>query len=190
MKVFNKLIIACVLCFSAVFASAQLAQKDFSKIISALDTLLTDDSDSLIKNRKKENLLHLAVWVEDMETIQWLVDKAPILLKGRDKDGDTPFLLSCLRGNMEIAHFFLSYEEFVDINETNKKKTSCLHYLASHLHLKGITSMVQKGADPALKDQDGDTPAHILLIRLQQIADYSRTPEDIGAVLDSLRNTI
>ena len=50
-------------------------------------------------------------------------------IQTRDRDGDTPFLLSCFQGNMEIMEYFLD-EKGININQKNNIDNTCLHYLA------------------------------------------------------------
>lgn len=184
MKTFNQAIILFLLfCFSLNVLGVDYS----SEVVQVLDSLVDDES-ILHTNQQKHNLLHLAVITEDMDTIQYLSDKAPSLVKGRDEDGDTPFLYSCMVGNMEIADFLLS-KDGVDIDESNNNKETCLHFLAFRLHLDHIRTMRAKGADPSIPDVDGDLPAHILLMRLQLAGILSGSvidPDDIEAALESL----
>lgn len=131
---------------------------------------LIDDENILHTNEKKQNLMHLAVWLQEMPLVRYLVERAPSLIQGRDEDGDTPFLYACMIGNMELMNYFLSFKKpVVDINEANSKKRTCLHFLADKLHLNEIQAIREKGADPNKPDADGNLPAHILLMRLQNI---------------------
>jgi len=178
MSIFSRTIILCLFCFS----SYVLASDEFAETLD----LLVDDEIILHTNQKGQNLLHFAVWSRDMATVRFIVEKAPALVRGRDVDGDTPFLYSCMVGSIEIAEFLLSTKQ-VDINESNNNKATCLHFLANGLHLDIIPSMVEKGADPSLSDGDGDLPAHILLMKLQSRGLFQfYDPEAIDSARKSL----
>lgn len=183
MRFFNyAIIVLCLFCFSTVFA-----EESSSEIISTLD-LLVDDENISHTNQNEQNLLHLAVWSKDMAVIRYIADRAPSLITGRDEDGDTPFLYSCIIGDMEIMEFLLSTKQ-VDINESNNKKNTCLHFLADNLHLSLIPTMVEKGADPSLQDVGGELPSHILLMNLQKRGMFNflaPEPERVESVLNSL----
>ena len=185
MKTLNQTIILLLLCWASVMARAV---EDSNEVTIALDALINDEV-ILHTNQREQNLLHLAVLAEDMTAVRYLANKAPSLIQGRDEDGDTPFLYSCISGNMEVAEFLLSKEGFVDINESNNNEFTCLHFLAVGLHLTHIPVMVEKGADPTLPDLDGDLPVHMLLIGLQmgEINSFMDTTE-VEAALGVLNN--
>lgn len=89
---------------------------------------------------------------------------------------------------MEIAELLLSTEQ-VDINESNNDGFTCLHFLADNLHLNMIPSIVAKGADPSLPDEDGDLPAHVLLRNLQMKGMFhfsAPEPEEVESAFNSL----
>ena len=84
----------------------------------------------------------------------------------KDKDGDTPFLLSCFRGNMEIIEYFLD-EKGIDINQQNNIDNTCLHYLAIGGFEEQIQQLTNRDIPPNQKmtNLDGHTPADLLSIR-------------------------
>ena len=168
MKTFNQAIILLLLfCFSIAVWGEFI--EDSNTVLQTLDQLV-DDEGILYINQQEQNLLHLAVWTKDLAIVQYIYNKEPSLLKGKDEDGDSPFLYSCIIGNEEISNFFL--EKGADIDETNNSLYTCLHYSVNNMHLSHVQAMCAKGADPTKQDENGDTPAHKLLENLEDIGRF------------------
>ncbi len=195
MRMFNQVIILSLLfCFSTITLGAtqmEDSEIEFSEeIFNTLNSLL-DEEVIHATNHQQQNLLHLAVFTKDLNLIKDVYNRAPSLLKGKDEDGDSPFLYSCIVGSEEISIFFLEEGE-ADINETNNSLYTCLHYSVGNLNLKHARAMRAKGADPTKQDEDGDTPAHILLQKVAEMEllydsiNQSINLEDINATIKSL----
>lgn len=110
-------------------------------------------------NPHGQNLLHEAVLMDDLPSVQVLHKKGYKLFE-TDAKGNTPLHLAACRGNIEIAAFLLKNQAKINIQNNNQETP--LH-IASE---KGDLEMVQlllldKGAKKELKNKQECTPLHL-----------------------------
>ncbi|XP_073404296.1 ankyrin repeat domain-containing protein 22 [Dendrobates tinctorius] len=68
-----------------------------------------------------------AAYENDLGEIQHLVEEDPDVVNVKDRfGGDTPLICACRRGNIKVVNYLLYAK--ADINLTNDKGRTCLHY--------------------------------------------------------------
>lgn len=103
--------------------------------------------------------LHWAVKFEQLETVQFLVEKgANIHLQRRD--GWTALHYSANNGNVKITKFLLQSGAKVDAVMLTEAKATPLHFAANKGHTEVVKILLESGASPNQKKQDGLTPLH------------------------------
>ena len=123
----------------------------------------------------KGSLMHIAILLgENMNLVRLLAENSPSLIGIKDSDGDTPFLLACMKENLDLMNYLLQHDQ-VDINEQNNEAGTCLHYAATRLNIPQIKYLLDHGADPTIPNIYQNTPAHLLLIRLANQAQADST---------------
>ncbi|KAK3883046.1 hypothetical protein Pcinc_012607, partial [Petrolisthes cinctipes] len=73
-------------------------------------------------------------------------------------DGATPLFKAAHKGHVEVVHELLPYNPCLTLLKNGE---SALHAAALYGHLRVIKALVQAGADPGLKNDQGLTPIHI-----------------------------
>ena len=145
MKVFNQIIILCLLC---CFSIQILGQDD-----SPQDLSIIPNSDPSKFNENSRDIIIPHSYEPAMKSI-------PRYPTDVDENGNTAFLKSCIDGNAEKYLFVVG--SLVEVNESNNHRDTCLHLLAYGGHLAQILTVKEKGGDLTLKNDDGDTPFDIL----------------------------
>ena len=113
----------------------------------------------------KGSLIHFAIMGEDMNLARLLAENNPSLISIKDSDGDTPFLLACMKADLDLMNYLLQHDQ-VDINEQNNEADTCLHQAVARLNIPQIKYLLDHGADPTISNIYQNTPAHLLLLRL------------------------
>ncbi|XP_044152969.1 ankyrin repeat domain-containing protein 22 [Bufo gargarizans] len=68
-----------------------------------------------------------AAYENDLDEVQLLVKEDPNVLNVKDSfGGDTPLICACRKSNIKIINYLLHMK--ADINLTNNKERTCLHY--------------------------------------------------------------
>ncbi|XP_040292249.1 ankyrin repeat domain-containing protein 22 [Bufo bufo] len=68
-----------------------------------------------------------AAYENDLDEVQLLVKEDPTVLNVKDSfGGDTPLICACRKSNIQIINYLLHMK--ADINLTNNKERTCLHY--------------------------------------------------------------
>ena len=125
---------------------------------NVLDLLL----DGVEEDISSDSLL-LAVHGEDIDHINYILDKIPQQLEYKDPDtGYTPFLLACYRENMDIIELILSKNPKV-INDVDNEGNNCVHLLIITGMYEGLNQKIKTlidnhDADLKMANNDGLTP--------------------------------
>ncbi|XP_042872528.1 ankyrin repeat domain-containing protein 29-like [Penaeus japonicus] len=89
-------------------------------------------------------------------------------------DGATPLFKAAHKGHVEVVHELLPYKPCLGLLRNGE---SALHAAALYGHVRVLKALVQAGADPSLKNDQGLTPI--------QIAAQARHPEAVQLLKDA-----
>lgn len=75
------------------------------------------------------SVLHIAVYYNRIEILKFLIDiSKPVNLEDKNFNGDTPLMIACTRGYIDIVHFLIK-EEKCDVN--TRENTGSTPFIAS-----------------------------------------------------------
>ncbi|MHC9539703.1 MAG: ankyrin repeat domain-containing protein [Vulcanimicrobiota bacterium] len=104
--------------------------------------------------------LHRAVWLDDRETVQYLISRGANFNEKAGISGDSPLNLAAMRGCTEIAALLISEGALVNVKESHFGQTP-LHRAAFCGYQQIAESLINAGAKiDARDDKYGDTPLH------------------------------
>lgn len=105
--------------------------------------------------------LHTAASKGRVEQARKLLQANPLLATTRDAQGWTPGLLAAYFDQPEVLELCLAKGARADDVDTDTYRASALHWVAGHGRVGAVVSLVtQHGADPNLRDAEGQTPLH------------------------------
>ncbi|XP_064092475.1 ankyrin repeat domain-containing protein 29-like [Macrobrachium nipponense] len=90
-------------------------------------------------------------------------------------DGATPLFKAAHKGHVEVVHELLPYKPHLGLLRNGE---SALHAAALYGHIRVLRALVQAGADPGLKNDQGLTPI--------QIASQANHPEAVQLLKEAL----
>lgn len=112
--------------------------------------------------------LHLAVMIGSLELATALLS-AGAIVDMVDADGQTPLLLACLGGRLEIVRLLL--DNRANPAHQNKQAHSALHYLAAFCRERQLLEgLVGAGADVNAKSLKLNTPLHFAAMNGNEVA--------------------
>ena len=129
-------------------------KKDRSEIF---DLLLEKGADVNIRVNKNFTVLHLAAATDDFPSIKKLVDRGADVNAVNDSEGDIPLISACIGRAAQTKTIELFLDKGANINHQSKNKATCLIYLAAAGHKELVQELLNRGADPKLKDREGKT---------------------------------
>ena len=137
--------------FSMGVVKTESAQSD------VLDLLLEG-----VEEEVSEDLLFSAVGGEDIEYVDYVLERFPEQLEYRESEsGATPFLLACYLENMEIMELFLDKKPEV-IHDVDNDQDTCLNILILTGAYDGlnqkIKTLIDRGVDLKTPNLSGVTP--------------------------------
>ncbi|MGV8122565.1 MAG: ankyrin repeat domain-containing protein [Candidatus Xenobiia bacterium LiM19] len=104
--------------------------------------------------------LHRAVWLDDRETVQYLISRGANFNEKAGISGDSPLNLAAMRGCTEIAALLISEGALVNVKESHFGLTP-LHRAAFCGYQQIAESLINAGAKIDVRDDKfGDTPLH------------------------------
>lgn len=96
-----------------------------------------------------------------VEQARKLLQANPLLATTRDAQGWTPGLLAAYYDQPEVLELCLAKGARADDVDTDTYRASALHWVAGHGRVTAVVTLVtQHGADPNLRDAEGQTPLH------------------------------
>uniref|UniRef100_W5MG46 Ankyrin repeat domain 22 n=2 Tax=Lepisosteus oculatus TaxID=7918 RepID=W5MG46_LEPOC len=116
--------------------------------------LLEKKADVSLRNKKKRTSLHYAA-KRTFTFLDYLmiIILMPVLLIG------LLIMEEKFRKNVTLMQLLLSTT--VDINATDNKRNTALHYACQGKSSRVIPLLLEKHADPSIKNNDGETPLDI-----------------------------
>ena len=141
---------------------AQLSSADISKAIADL-LLANENVRSKIINQVDE--MHLtpliaAIKNKNIELAIALIKIPECDLNVADKDGVTALMFACKHKFKTVVTDLLASGR-VDVNLQCKAKNSSLHIAVGVTVKEIVSALIEKGADPSLKNADGQLPADL-----------------------------
>ncbi|VDN27537.1 unnamed protein product [Gongylonema pulchrum] len=112
-----------------------------------------------IANSMGETAMHVSAGAGQFDMVHYLHMKGAAL-DAADRHGDTPLFWAARNGHTNIVNY-LTNEENVNVNTLNKSKESVLHVATRYAQLESVLLLLERGANPALQDEHGETALHI-----------------------------
>lgn len=105
----------------------------------------------------------IAVWGGRNEVLKKMLAKNPEAVSWRDKDGGTPLRHAIAHGSPGMDTVRLLVDSGSDINAQDDAGMTPLMFTALHAARECLDYLLHRGADTALKDENGRTAATIAL---------------------------
>jgi len=122
-----------------------------------LELLLTHGANPADLDNLKRSPLHYAAIYNRPENVRILIDKAPLMLKARDKMLMIPLHYACMRGNLEAVKAFLEKGANANVGSGPARMTP-LGYAAAYNHYEVCEYLVNNKARLLTKDKFKRTP--------------------------------
>jgi ankyrin repeat protein len=122
------------------------------------DYLLDSNADPFVSNEHGVNLLHLAASKGNVRMVQRLLALG-CEVGVPDRYGDTPFHSAAAAGSVEVVDVLIT-AGLHDINVLNDRKESCVHFAASHGHVKMLQKLKELGSQFGTPNSFGQAPSH------------------------------
>jgi uncharacterized protein len=90
-----------------------------------------------------------------LEEIKALAAKNPEAINSKSAMGFTPLILACYRGNTEVAKYLI--DNVKDVNYLSPEGTA-LASLCINYNKALVEKLLEKNADPNIRDSNGNTP--------------------------------
>ena len=140
----------------------------FGKKPQSIKVLLDYGAKINAVNQKGSSALHISVLVQDLESVQLLLNQESINANIKDSYGDSPLHEAIVKGSPEIVDA-LCNQANIDFHATNQRGFNCFQYAALKGNLEAIERMV--GIYPAIAFKakpDGFTPLHLAALNGHQ----------------------
>jgi ankyrin repeat protein len=139
-----------------------LLQSVWDGDLDKVQLLLVKGADVNFAGDKKRTPLMIAVYRRNLDLVEFLVSKGADV-NARDGDGQTALIYSCRQRknatpDNSIALFLLNNGADVNLRST-KKGFTALMIAAEAGNVELVQKLLEKGADPAIKDNFGVTAA-------------------------------
>jgi ankyrin repeat protein len=139
-------------------------EKDFK----ILDLLLEyEDVDIDDGGQSGYTVLHWAMATSNVTVVDFLLSKGanPNVA---DQNGATPLHVAAYCADKTDVLDLILEKEKVDINRRDKDGQTALHYAVRGKRLDNVDYLLENGADPAIRDENGDTPVHLAATAVSQ----------------------
>ncbi|MCU0436929.1 MAG: ankyrin repeat domain-containing protein [Raineya sp.] len=123
--------------------------------LATLEAYKQKGGDLNVRNQKGYNLLILAVYNNQPETVKWLIDNK-ILVDNQDDAGNTALMGACFKGNADMVRLLL--EKGANPNILNKNQANALFFAATFGHEGIVKLLLTYKTNKSQKDQFGKTP--------------------------------
>ncbi len=168
-----------------IYCRTPLFYSIFNKSILSISEIMVEAGANVnVFDKYGNTLLHAAVLNGDMNKVLYTLQTLNIDINTPNNDGETPIYYAVRRGNLRILSYllkkgssfnddllhvavwhgnlevikFLIDELKIDINARNKYGETPLHYAAKTNNEQLITYLLNRGANPNIKDNEHRTP--------------------------------
>jgi len=121
------------------------------------DLLLESNADVKVPGNNNRTVLHLAAAYDDVELVQKLIERGADVNAVDDIDGDIPLIQTCLGNYRQMEMIKLLLDKGAEINHQGNNKATCLFYVAAAGHTEVVRELLNRGADPKIRDSKGKT---------------------------------
>ena len=151
--------------------------------------LLKSGADYSYKGNNGLSCLHHSAMTNKVTPIYYMIKKYNMNQYEKDKDGNTFFHWACYCSSIDVINFFLNDDNF-DINVPNNLGIIPLQYyiLSKPEYLKPIKKLIRRGADPYIKNKNGENSFDIVNKKYNNNTDNIKKKE-INEILKR-KNTI
>ena len=109
-------------------------------------------------NMYKENVLHRACNVGNVEVVKMLLRNSLGLIDKRVNSGETPLHIACIQGHLQVAIELLQAQ--AKTNTFSNNGATPMHAASSGGYSQIVKHLLQANADPVIQDDKGATPLH------------------------------
>ncbi len=139
------------------FQVAATQGKDFKILDLLLATGKVDINDG---GQSGYTLLHWAMATSNVTAAHFLLSKGA-KPNVADQNGTTPLHVAAYCANTTDGIDLILEKEKVDINRLDKNGQTALHYAVRGKRVDNVGYLLENGANPAIRDENGDTPFHL-----------------------------
>ena len=131
--------------------------------MKVIKLLLKSGADYSIKGTNGLSCLHHSAMTNKVTPIYYMIKYYNMNQYEKDKDGNTFFHWACYCSSIDVINFFLNDDNF-DINIPNNQGIIPLQYyiLSKPEYLKPIKKLIRRGADPYIKNKNGENSFDIV----------------------------
>ncbi|WP_349967099.1 ankyrin repeat domain-containing protein [Wolbachia endosymbiont of Armadillidium arcangelii] len=102
-------------------------------------------------------LLHIAAFNGRLGTVKYLVDDKKVSLDQKDNNGRTALHGAAFNGHLDIVKYFVD-DKKVSLDQKDDNGETALHWAALKGYKDVVTTLLEKGANPLIKNKNGKTP--------------------------------
>lgn len=118
--------------------------------------LIERGADVFLKNDENENILHCAIYSNDVCRLEYVLNNFSINLNDQTKDGLTPLLLALLIGNNEMFNLLL--QKNANVNIPDFENNYPIHVACQYGDIEIVKSLVQRNSLLNVKTNKGNYP--------------------------------
>lgn len=135
--------------------------KRFSMMVTLYDNLEWNSDKINWTNTNTKTIieytfLNLALYYQDLPTIEFLLRNGANPLTPYPENGNTSYHLAVMIGNTSVMEILLQYVK--DLNVVNNKKNTPLHLASDGGNLDIVTILVEHGVEVNKRNYDANTP--------------------------------
>ena len=129
----------------------------FSGSVELVNFLISRGYDVMDKDSNGQTVLHNACDTGNVELVQYLVENYSYMLTIRDKEGQTPYLVTGFSGSVDLVKFLVS--RGCDVTDKDSGGWTVFHYACQGGKLKLAQYLVEKYPDIlTIRDKTGQSP--------------------------------
>lgn len=117
-----------------------------------------------LKDKNQKTPLHYAIQNEKESFLKELISKNRTDINIKDCDNNTPLMIT-IKTRKESYSLLLINHPKIDICQRDSKNNNYLHIACEKENSGIVTSLISKGVDINAKNDDGNTPLHIAIMR-------------------------
>jgi len=111
------------------------------------------------RERALKNLFDEIISNDNVEVVNTLINRMPILLNKKDDNGECALFIACEYNRLEVVRYLLS--KGADIDQTDESGISPLCIASAEGYNKIVKLLIQNGAKVNKADDEGTTPLYV-----------------------------